>query len=222
MYTDNLSKDFSSFDVLWFDLSTKVRSMMDELTQPIYHMAYEQEGKIKQIEKTNSDQQTKLDEIDKVVYNKQDEVAELDIFKEIFAKISQVEADRKVVEARLESNVESVLKTFKEYGFKFEQNEKVFKQLTVNVENVVDEISKLKDKTAADHKLFISTLSETQDRLNKEMKVIIEENTRLGKRQDKLDMELKHQDSVIKETLNRMDRSEDRIFDVEAETRRLD
>ena len=47
VYSDNLAKDFSSFDVLWFDLSTKVRSMMDELTQPIYHMAYEQEGKLK-------------------------------------------------------------------------------------------------------------------------------------------------------------------------------
>lgn len=47
VYSDNLAKDFSSFDVLWFDLSTKVRAMMDELTQPIYHMAYEQEGKLK-------------------------------------------------------------------------------------------------------------------------------------------------------------------------------
>jgi hypothetical protein len=32
-----------------------------------------------------------------------------------------------VVESRLEANVESVMKTFEEYGFKFEQNEKVFK-----------------------------------------------------------------------------------------------
>jgi hypothetical protein len=55
--------------------------------------------------------------LDAVVYNKGQN---LDIFQNIFKKILSVEADRKVVESRLEANVESVMKTFEEYGFKFE------------------------------------------------------------------------------------------------------
>jgi hypothetical protein len=37
------------------------------------------------------------------------------VFKKIFAKIAQVEEDRKTVEMRLEANVDSVMKTFSEY-----------------------------------------------------------------------------------------------------------
>jgi hypothetical protein len=59
----------------------------------------------------------KINELDAVVYNKGQN---LDIFQNIFKKIISVEADRKVVESRLEANVESVMKTFEEYGFKFE------------------------------------------------------------------------------------------------------
>lgn len=33
----------------------------------------------------------------------------------------------------MEANIELVMKTFDEYGFKFEQNEKVFKQLVSNL-----------------------------------------------------------------------------------------
>lgn len=51
----------------------------------------------------------------------------MDIFQKIYNRILSVESDRKVIEARLEANVESVMKTFDEYGFKFDQNEKVFK-----------------------------------------------------------------------------------------------
>ena len=32
---DHLSQDFKSFDLLWFDLSTKVRALVHELCQPI-------------------------------------------------------------------------------------------------------------------------------------------------------------------------------------------
>lgn len=126
------------------------------------------------------------------------------------------------MEARIEGNVETVMKTFKEYGFKFEQNEKAFKQLTINVENVGLEISKLKDKTAADQKLFITTLSNTQEKLYQDMQQTNDENRRLGTRQDAQDLELKRQNSKLEETLSRMDRTEDRLFEIEESIRRLD
>ena len=37
------------------------------------------------------------------------------------------------------------MKMFKEYNFKFEQNDKVFKTLENNTEKVVDDLSKMND-----------------------------------------------------------------------------
>lgn len=112
-----MAKDFSSFDILWFDISTKVREMFLDLNQPLIDKIFVQKSMIEKLEKTNTEQQVKINELDSVVYNKAEE---LDVFQDIFKKIRSVEADRKVIEARLEANVETVMKTFTEYSFKFE------------------------------------------------------------------------------------------------------
>lgn len=52
---------------------------------------------------------------------------ELDVFVEIRQKIQDVDTDRKAVELGIKTDLERVLKTFKEFSFKFEQNEKMFK-----------------------------------------------------------------------------------------------
>lgn len=65
-------------------------------------------------------------ELDLVVYNKK---GEFDVFQEIRQKIIQVDGEHKEVEIRLEANVEKVMKTFTEFSFKFDQNEKSFKNL---------------------------------------------------------------------------------------------
>lgn len=39
-FTGGLSQDFQSFDILWFDLSTKTRALVGELTQPIIDKVY--------------------------------------------------------------------------------------------------------------------------------------------------------------------------------------
>ena len=96
---DNLKRDFSSFDVLWFDLSTKVREEIKALNEPIYNNLHETKKHLKKHDKAHEDAEKKVAEIDSVVFKRN---GEMDIFREIFAKITQVEADRKTVEARLE------------------------------------------------------------------------------------------------------------------------
>ena len=49
-----LAKDFSSFEMLWFDISTKVRTLFLELNQPLIDKIYVQSDKMDQIEKNNS------------------------------------------------------------------------------------------------------------------------------------------------------------------------
>jgi hypothetical protein len=51
----------------------------------------------------------------------------MDIFKSIWQKISDVDTDRKTVEAQLTGDVGKVLTKFEEFMFNIEQNEKAFK-----------------------------------------------------------------------------------------------
>jgi hypothetical protein len=60
---------------------------------------------------------------------------EMDIFKSIWDKITEVDTDRKTVEATLLSDVGRVMTQFEEFMFNLEQNQKAFNQLTTNVQN---------------------------------------------------------------------------------------
>ena len=48
----------------------------------------------------------------------------LNIFEEIYDRIAKVESERKVIETRLESNDELIMRTFDDQQFKYESNEK--------------------------------------------------------------------------------------------------
>jgi len=79
-----------------------------------------------QLIRQNEENTTKVGELESVVYNKDEK---LTIFEEIYERIANVEADRKVVEQRLETNDEMILRTFEEHKFKHENNEKQLKTM---------------------------------------------------------------------------------------------
>ena len=46
-----LSQDFASFDILWFDLVTKTRSLVSDLTQPLVDKVHSNKDLLSQIMK---------------------------------------------------------------------------------------------------------------------------------------------------------------------------
>ena len=68
----------------------------------------------------------------------------MDVFKKIDQRISDLDADRKTVEAKLGSDVDRVLAQFEENNFKFKQNEKLFNQLNANVDKAQDDLSAMR------------------------------------------------------------------------------
>ena len=63
------------------------------------------------------EQQVKMDTLDQVVFNRAED---LDIFKKIDERITDIDVDRKEKETKLETDITKVIKTFEEYTFKFE------------------------------------------------------------------------------------------------------
>ena len=62
--------------------------------------------------------------MDAVIFNR---AHDLDVFKKIDKRITDIDVDRKDKETKLETDITKVIKTFEEYEFKFETNERVFK-----------------------------------------------------------------------------------------------
>ena len=125
-FSGGLSQDFQSFDILWFDLTTKTRALESELCQPLVDKVHQHKDMLTQLIRQNEENTTKVGELESVVYNKDEK---LTIFEEIYERIANVEADRKVVEQRLETNDEMILRTFEEHKFKHENNEKQLKTM---------------------------------------------------------------------------------------------
>ena len=74
-----------------------------------------------QLIRNNETNTQKVGDLETIVYNKNER---LDVFEEIYERIAVLEADRKVVEQRLETNDDMILRTFEEHKFKHESNDK--------------------------------------------------------------------------------------------------
>ena len=46
-----LSQDFSSFDILWFDIETKMRDLIQDLCQPLVDKVHEGKDNLSQLRK---------------------------------------------------------------------------------------------------------------------------------------------------------------------------
>ena len=76
---------------------------------------------------------------------------------------------------KFNQEVERVFNSLEEFKFKFEQNEKVFKQLECNIEQACTDLSQMKDQSAEDKLLFVKNLAEVNDALVWEQKSLREE-----------------------------------------------
>jgi len=76
-FQGGLSKDFESFDILWFDIATKSRQLVSELCQPVVDRVHHHEDQIGQIFKTQDKECTKLLNLENTVYDKDKKI---DIF----------------------------------------------------------------------------------------------------------------------------------------------
>jgi hypothetical protein len=111
---------------LWFDLSTKVRSLVSELCQPLVDRVHDHKDLLGNLRKDTDSHSGKVDGLERTVYNKSNK---LTIFEDIYTKIANVEAERRTVESKLLNDHELILRTFKDQEFKFKNNEKQLKTM---------------------------------------------------------------------------------------------
>jgi hypothetical protein len=115
--TNALAQDFNSFDILWFDLSTKTRALVTELSAPLIDKVHVHKDLLSKLIKSNDDNDSKIDELERTVFNKG---MKLTIFEEIYRKISKVESERLEIEAGILNDHSRILKQFDEMSYRFD------------------------------------------------------------------------------------------------------
>jgi hypothetical protein len=90
-----LALDYPSFELLWFDIETKVRHMLEEQMEPIVDRVLEQKSSLQNFRKEQSSFEKRIDKLEDTVFRKN---AKLDIFEEIHIKIAKLRGDHKILE----------------------------------------------------------------------------------------------------------------------------
>ena len=86
-----LNTEYPSFELLWFDLSTKTRHLIEEIVTPLVDRLVEHKDHLNQLDNTSKRHNNKLDEFKEVIYKTDNK---LDIFDEINDKLAKLNADR--------------------------------------------------------------------------------------------------------------------------------
>jgi hypothetical protein len=153
---ENIKKDIndnlSSFDILWFDLETKVRNLIVGLTQPLNDHIFGTRDQLKVVQDDLQKESQKLKDIQRIVLN---ETEEMDVFKDIFKRISDLDIDRKSIEKGLKNEMDQVNKAFEEYGFKFANNEKLIDSMKNSVEALQLQLLDLRDQVQTENERFV-------------------------------------------------------------------
>lgn len=73
-----LSTDYPSFDLLWFDIETKTRHLMEELLDPIVDRLVNYKDLINQVKTEGTKASKKIDELKDTIFNTNNK---LDVFE---------------------------------------------------------------------------------------------------------------------------------------------
>ena len=94
-----LSQEYPSFELLWFDIMTKCRHLIQEIMDPIVDRLVQQKDTQNQMQSTQSNHGTQIQELKDTIFNTG---GKLDIFEKINAKMSSLDSDRRLLEEKVD------------------------------------------------------------------------------------------------------------------------
>lgn len=90
-----LSTEYASFDLLWFDIETKTRHLIEELIDPMVENLLKQKEQIENSNTRTKRAEKMVNDLKDTFYNQQ---GNMDIFDRIDVKIATAMAEIKIVE----------------------------------------------------------------------------------------------------------------------------
>lgn len=214
-----LATDYPSFELLWFDIESKTRHLIQELIDPVVDRLVDHKDTINQLKQDQQKTDDKVENLKETIFQTN---GKLDIFEQINMKLANLEAERKILEDKVDYENKTIKNRMEVIDQNFEIQTKVFKNLQSHTDDVMAELSKLKETYQKQCDLFVSEV----DNCNKLIMDHTERLTDYCQRLEKTTIDHKgimdNHTSQIQELYSRMKSAEQHIMDLEKETTRLE
>ena len=94
-----MSTDYPSFELLWFDIESKTRHLVQELIDPIIDRLIDNQDNINQLRQEQEKTDAKVENLKETIFQTN---GKLDIFEQINLKLANLEAERKILEDKVD------------------------------------------------------------------------------------------------------------------------
>jgi len=121
-----LSQEYPSFELLWFDIMTRSRHLMAELLEPVIDQIVGHKDNLNQLKKETSKSNRKIEELKETIFNTNNK---LDVFEQINMRLATLDADRKVLEEKVDFENDKLKSRMDEIDHNNEVTAKVFSNL---------------------------------------------------------------------------------------------
>ncbi|CDW87818.1 UNKNOWN [Stylonychia lemnae] len=132
-----MAGQLQSFDIIWFDLVTKSRSLIQEITEPLIERQHDMRDKLQQTNRIIDDQDRRIKDMEYIVLQKGNRI---DVFEQFQQKIEQVDQRGKEMNIALDLKITKSDQKMEEISFKLANYEKIMKSL---LDRVLFEVEKV-------------------------------------------------------------------------------
>ena len=110
---NSLAAEYPSFDLLWFDIETRCRRLLQELMDPVVDKMLDNTQDIDLLKKDHISSNEKIEEIKDTIFETN---GKLDVFEQINVKLAEMKADVLTVEEQIKHQVKILNLRMQEVG----------------------------------------------------------------------------------------------------------
>lgn len=214
-----LNTEYPSFELLWFDLSTKCRHLMEELITPLVDRLVEHKDHLNQNDNQLKRHHTKLEEFKEIIYKTDNK---LDVFDEIHAAITKTNTERLILEDNMKFEVGNLRSRMDDIDERNEQTIKQFGNMQTHTKELIEELTDLKDTYKKQSEAFVGELRKLEERQIRDFDLVTRTTNGLTNLSNEHGVRLNLHDSQLSELFGRMKLAEKEIEKLRAVTTHLD
>lgn len=121
-----MSTEYPSFELLWFDIESKTRHLIQELIDPIIDRLVANQDSINQLVQETKNTDAKVENLKETIFQTN---GKLDVFEQINMRLAGLEAERKILEDKVDYEFKSTKSRMEEIEQRNEIQTNVFKNL---------------------------------------------------------------------------------------------
>ena len=132
-----LATEFESFDLLWYDIETRARKTMEEMTRPLLGQLVSNSNEIKQLQDQLKEKDGRIEHLETLVFERD---KPLDVFERIYVRISETNAAVKVCENKVDEEKASLLQRMDEVDQHYGIQDKHYKEMKQTASDLMAEL----------------------------------------------------------------------------------